>query len=176
MTPIHAPKPGKKNFTPAPEGLWRAVCCDVVLKPEQETPWGLKDKLVVRFELDDLAGHVTWTDSDGEEHTTRYTAQFQETLSVHKKGNLRRRIETWKGKFATDDDAANFDFEGLVGQNAQIQVQHSAPTDDGTVYANIVAIVPAPAGVPALTVSKTYIPMLKREAKKGSGGGDSLPF
>lgn len=174
MTPIHAPKPGKKNFKPAPEGLWRAVCCDVILKPDQETPWGLKDKLVVRFELDDTAGSVTWIDSDGEEHTTRYTAQFQETLSVHKKGNLRRKIETWLGKkFATDDEAAGFDFEGLVGKNAQVQIQHSNPTDDGTVYANIVAIVPAPVGVPALTVSPTYIPMLKREPRESK---ENVPF
>lgn len=167
--PIRAPKPGNKNWTPAPEGLWRAVCCDVWMEPQVETKFGLKDLLIIVFQLEDDAGTVTWKDKDGNEHTTRFTVRIRPTLSVNKKSNLRKYVETWRGqKFASDDDAAEFDFEGLVGANCQVQIIHSAPTDDGTVYANINAIMPPAKGLPQITV-KDYIAKKDRDE-------DALPF
>lgn len=172
--PIHAPKPGNKDWKPAPEGLWRAVCCDVWLETDVETKFGTKDMLHVLFQLEEEAGRVTYEDKDGIMHNSLVTAKARYTLSVNTKSNLRKMVEGWRGKkFASDDEAASFDFEKLVGANAQIQVQHSKPTDDGKVYANVTLVAPPPKGLPELQV-EGYV---RRQDRDENGDSDSaLPF
>ncbi len=61
-------------------------------------------------------------------------------LSMSAKSNLRKNIESWKGKKFTDTEAEKFDILGLVGTTAYINIIHSEKDDN--VYANISSIIP----------------------------------
>lgn len=156
---IRAPEPKQREWHNAPEGVHRAVCVDVYLKPQVETKFGVKDFVYFTFQLD--AASAGTVEIDG--MNKPYIASRRESLSVHKKANLRKMAEGWRGKkFVDDDEAANFDFESFVGANAQIQIVHSEPAEDGTVYANITALLPAASGLEPL-VSQDYERMKDRD-------------
>lgn len=46
-------KKSKSNFEPAPQGLHHAVCCDVVDLGVQETKFGKKEMLQIRWQLEE---------------------------------------------------------------------------------------------------------------------------
>lgn len=139
-------KNNKRDFTPAPEGLWQAVCVDVVDKGMQKSPWGDNHKVELR-----------WVLSESMVNTGKpFMVTKRYTLSLHEKSNLRRDLEMWRGKKFTGDESDEFDLEKLLGANCQIQVIHNG-SDDGTVYANVQAIVPAPRGVNKISIPSDYI-------------------
>lgn len=134
-------KAKSKDFTPAPEGLHRSVCCDVVNLGMQDGMFGRKHMVAIVHQIEE---RIPATGKP-------FLVQKRYTLSMHKKANLRRDIESWVGKkFASDDDAERFDLEKLINFNGQVNVSHRT-TDAGT-FANIEAIVPAPKGVAPLRV------------------------
>ena len=161
---LEEPKPTKENemaiiaknkksdFTPAPEGLWQAVCVDVVDKGMQKTPWGENHKVDIR-----------WVISETMVNTGQpFMVNKRYTLSLHEKSNLRRDLEMWRGKKFTGDESDAFDLERLLGANCQIQVIHNS-SDDGTVYANVQAIVPAGRGSTKIPIPSDYIRAKDRE-------------
>jgi hypothetical protein len=148
-------KNNKRDFTPAPEGLWPAVCVDVVDKGMQKTPWGDTHKVEIRWVLSETMVNT------GKPFmvTKRYT------LSLHEKSNLRRELETWRGKKFTGEESDAFDLEKLLGVNCQLQVIHNS-SDDGSVYANVQAIVPAGRGMDKLLIPSDYIRACNRDKTK----------
>jgi hypothetical protein len=96
------------------------------------------------------------------------------TLSLHEKANLRRELETWRGKKFTAEEGEGFDLEKLLGANCQLQVIHNEK-DDGTVYANVQAIVPAGRGLEKLSIPPDYVRAINRDktstdSKPGTNG------
>lgn len=147
--PIHG-KARSKDFTPAPEGLHRAVCCDVVNLGMVDGTFGRKHMVSLVFQIEE---RMPGTDKP-------FIVMKRYTLSMHKKANLRRDIESWFGKkFSTDEQAEAFDVEKVIGQNAQVNVSQRT-TDTGT-FSNIEAIVPSAKGVNRLEV-EDYIRKCKR--------------
>ena len=68
-------------------------------------------------------------------------------LTLHEKGQLRKDLETWRGKAFTDTEIAQgFDLEQLINQRAQVQVQHVTKND--AIYANVVGVTVAAAAPP----------------------------
>lgn len=125
----------KSNFNPAPEGLFTAVCVDVVDMGEMETQWGMKRKIQIRWQLDEK-------DPD----TGRpFMIAARYTASLSEKATLRHILETWRSKKFTPEELQGFDLEKLIGVNCQIQIVHN-PGDQGRVYANVLAVVPAAKG------------------------------
>lgn len=136
----------RRASNPPPEGLYPAVCVDVVDDGEVDTGFGPQHKITLVFEID----------LENPEFEDRYRVYQRYTLSMHQKANLRKAIDGWRGKKFTDDQAYDFDIETLVGKNAQIQVIHNI-TEDGRVFANVAAIVPPQKGVAAMRPSATYV-------------------
>jgi hypothetical protein len=155
----------KRNFEPAPEGLHRAVCVDVVDLGVQPTDWGEKHKVSIRWLIEEK-------DMSGKQ----YMVSSRYTLSLDKKANLRKVLETWRGRKFTAEELAGFDLEKLIGANCQLQVSHSDPSEDGTVYANVQAVVPAVQGLPYLDVPRDYVRAKDRENNPRRMGDDSTPF
>lgn len=60
------------------------------------------------------------------------------TLSMYDKANLRKDLESWRGKGYTDAEADNFDITKLLGQPCLLSVIHQPRKDDPT--KNYVAI------------------------------------
>jgi hypothetical protein len=134
-----APAPrSASSFVPCPEGLHLACCVDVIDLGIVPSAFGEKPKIRIVWQV--AAVH----------NGRRFDVRKLYTLSLHKKAALRKDLEAWRGKKFTDAEIANgFNLERLLGANCQIQVQHDAG-DDGVVWANVTAIVPAPVGVAKL--------------------------
>ena len=168
---IYARRP-KTQFTPCPEGLHPAVCVDVVDLGIQKTTWGEKHQVELRWQIEDRNPATN----------KRFDVRKWYTLSLHEKASLRKDLECWRGRKFTDDEADEFDLEKLLGANCQLQVIHTLG-GEGTVYANVQAIVPQNKKMGALR-PEDYIRQKDRDAKPANGGkpeddsepDDSVPF
>src|SRR4051794_3684689 len=80
-----------------------------------------------------------------------------ETYSMGKKSNLRKLVEGMSGISLHDDEAYNFDFDALLGQECLLNVVHNER--DGNIYANIQGASPLPKGMtaPELVNEKRFI-------------------
>ena len=64
------------------------------------------------------------------------------------KANLRKDLESWRGKAFTDDEAKAFDVTNLMGKACMINIIHEAAKNDPTkIYANISSGNPGSQGV-----------------------------
>jgi len=71
------------------------------------------------------------------------------TLSLHEKANLRKDLESWRGKAFTEDEAKNFDITKLLGVPCMLSILHK-PSKDGTkVYERISSVSPLMKGYEA---------------------------
>ena len=141
----------KNDFTPAPEGLHRAVCVDVVdlgMQPTKE--WGEKHMVQIRWFIEER----------DPKSDKPFLVMSRYTLSLGKKARLRQNLEAWRGKKFTEEELAGFDLENLIGVNCQLQIVHNVKED--TTYANVQVIVPAPKGVPPLPIPSDYVRVCDR--------------
>jgi hypothetical protein len=121
------------DFTPAPVGLHRAVCCDVVELGMIETKFGKKEKIEIAWQIDELM-------EDG----NRFKVIKWYNKTLHPEGNLCKDLESWRGRAFTEQEVSGFDLEKLLGANCQLNVVHKT-TDRGT-FANVSAVLPAAKG------------------------------
>jgi hypothetical protein len=159
----------RKDFTPAPEGLHQAVCCDVVDKGLRKTPWGEKHKIELRWQIEgepDESGHLPMV-------TKWYT------LSLSDKAILRHHLEAWRGRKFTTEELQGFDLEKLIGVNCQIQIAHDLGAE-GKIYANVQAIVPLGKGMTKMRPSEDYVRVQDRDKTKPvdevAEEDESVPF
>lgn len=65
------------------------------------------------------------------------------TLSMNEKANLRKDLESWRGKKWTDEEANDFDITKLIGAPCLLNITHKASKKDATVfYEEISSITP----------------------------------
>ena len=166
---IIAKKP-ESTFTPCPEGLHHAVCVDVVDLGIVNTSFGDKHKVRIIWQIEDV----------NDETGRRFDARKPYNLSLHEKATLRKDLESWRGRKFSEEELRGFDLEKLVGANCQIQVVQDIG-DEGTIYANVQAVVPAPKNVPKMTAQE-YVRIKDRPKTQGNGptpakeGDDDIPF
>lgn len=165
---IIAKDSGAGNYEPVPEGLYAAVCCDVIDKGLQETQYGAKHKVQIRWQIDHLR-------EDGKPALAMATY----TVSLSEKASLRKVLESWRGKKFTAKELEGFDLELLLDKGCQVQLVHSLG-QNGRTFANVQAVVPLGKGVKAAKVTD-YIRTKDREqkpqeAKQEADGDDDLPF
>lgn len=137
--PIYARKK-ESDYSPAPEGLWPAVCVDVVDLGILDSPFGPQVKIEIRWQLEE-------EDPKGGK---RFLVVQRYTPSLHQKSKLRPLLEAWRGKKFTADEEKKFDIEKLLGANCQLSITHNIK-DEGRVYSNVQAVVP-----PARNATKIY--------------------
>lgn len=141
VTPIKAPVSAGGDFEIAPEGVFLARCYKMVdVGTQTETgQFGTKEnrKIYLYWEL--------LQDDDGEEirmedGKTPFSIFNSYKLSLHPKANLRKHIDSWRGKKLTEEEAADFDLTKLLGAFCKLQITHSTSKDGQKTYANIEAI------------------------------------
>jgi hypothetical protein len=131
------------NFTPAPAGLHSGICVMVVDLGHQSTPFGIKPKVLIGWELPEVLM------DDGKPYVI--TRQFGATLS--KQGALRPIIDAWRGRGLTAEEARSFDLSKLVGKPCKLLIQH-VNTDDGKTYANVQAAIKPEVNQPTVAQSE----------------------
>jgi len=128
-------KESEGHFDPAPPGLHSAVCCDVVDLGMVDGKFGPKRKLKLIFQL-------KAKNKQGE----RFQARASYTQSLMEGSNLRRDLESWRGRAFNEVERKAFDVEKLIGVNCQISLKHNQSKSTGRTYAQITVILPASKG------------------------------
>ena len=140
----------ESDYEVAPEGLWHAVCVDVVDLGIVESKFGPQVKIEIRWQLEEK-------DSKGRPFliVQRYTP------SLHDKSRLKPMLEAWRGRKFSLEEQKRFDIEKLIGANCMLQIIHNIK-DEGRVFANVQAVVQPPRNVAALRPSEDYVRVVNR--------------
>jgi len=137
---------GGGNYALPPAGTHIARCfyvCDfgtqiVEFQGERKT----HHKVRVGFELP-TEKHV-FDESKGEEP---FTVSKEYTLSLHEKSNLRRDLESWRGRPFTEEESKGFGIEKLIGQPCMLAVMHEPKKDGSGKFAKVTALTRPPKGL-----------------------------
>lgn len=132
------------NFKPLPEGTHLAVCSAVVDVGLQESPWGDKETVFLRFEVPAERIKKTQNGYETDEPAVHWQ-RYNKTLN--KKADLYKDLKAWRGRDFTDEELAGFDLFNIVGKCCQLAVVHNRKED--RVYANLEAVVAPPKGIQA---------------------------
>lgn len=136
---------GGKDFDPVPEGSHLAVCDMFVDLGMQDSNFGAKHKIYLRWQIPSL--RMEW-EKDGEKHEGPMAIGGTYTLSLSEKSNLRPMLQSWRGRAFTPDELKRFDVSSVLGAPCLITVAHK-PKEGGGVYANVGTVAKLPSGVPA---------------------------
>ena len=134
--PFTAPVGEKRELIPAKS--YQAVCYALIDLGTHETPFGESHKIYMTFEIPGLRIEY---ERDGEKLEGPKVIGKEFTWSMHEKSNLRKAMESWRGKPFTELQAKDFDFTKLLGVNCTIQIMHGT-SKKGNEYAYINAILP----------------------------------
>lgn len=69
------------------------------------------------------------------------------TLSMNEKANLRKTLESWRGKGFSEDEAKAFDITKLLGVPCMINIIHKPSKDGSRTYEEIAGVMPMPKGM-----------------------------
>jgi len=122
----------KTKSDPVPAGTHHAVCYGVIAvgtqPSEKFTP---RQKIIVCFEIP--AERIIIKDQDLPRGISK-----RYTLSLNEKSNLRKDLQSWRGKPFTPTELDGFDVSKVIASNCLITVLHSDRA--GAVYADITSI------------------------------------
>lgn len=136
---------GGKDFDPVPEGSHLAVCDMFVDLGMQDSNFGAKHKIYLRWQIPSL--RMEW-EKDGVKHEGPMAIGGQYTLSLSEKSNLRPMLQSWRGQAFTPEELKRFDVTTILGKPCMLSVVHK-PKEGGGVYANVGTVMKLPKGVPA---------------------------
>jgi len=154
---------GSGDFDPVPAGSYVARCISVVDFGLQETKWEPKSQVYLGFEV--AAVRVEWTDKDDKHHEGPALIGQRFTNSLNEKANLRKALESWRGRAFTEKQLEGWDLFNVLDAPCMISVVHNTSADGTKTYANIAAIMRCPKG--------TEVPDREGELLKYSPHDDS---
>ena len=127
---------GGGDYKRLESGTYAAVCnllADIGLQPGSVKFPTPKHMVVIRFEV---PSERLEYEIDGVKKEGPMTIYGRYTASMNEKANLRKLLESWRGKKFTDDEARNFDIAKLLGVPCLLTVTESTG-NDGKTYSNI---------------------------------------
>jgi hypothetical protein len=148
----------KKDYTPATEGLWQAVCADVIDLGLVKDSFGEKHKVKI----------VWLTEEIDQKNNRNMQVSKRYNLSLHEKATLRKDLESWRGRKFNQEELKKFDLEKLIGANCQLSISHNVK-DEGEVYANVQAVVPLGKQTGKMRVPDDYVRFIDRDKSNGNG-------
>lgn len=130
---------GGRDFEPVEEGLHHAICYGVIdIGTQFNSKFGKwVHQCYITFELPEQRIKI-----DGRDMPRAISKKF--TVSLHEKAELRKYLQTWRGKAFSQEELQGFDIKNLIGVNCFIQIIHSQKNDK--TFANIAGIIPLPKG------------------------------
>lgn len=137
------PKPTGGNFKPCPEGNHIAACYRIIDFGTQKNTFKGKEKeqhqILISWEIPDEKM------DDGRP----FTINGKYTWSMSEKANLRKALESWRGKpfVEADFETNGFDIKNILGAGCMLNVVHRH--DDGNTYTDIKSVARLPKGIVA---------------------------
>jgi|TARA_R110002167_G_scaffold28250_8_gene95306 hypothetical protein len=155
----------KVEFTPHPAGQHQGDIFEVEVRLQEETPWGLKDKIILKIQSE-----TPMLDEDGNQRTDQSGEpmffNIWEFLTLTRKGKLGDRRAAILGRTLTNDDFGDgYDpEEEFLNRKVGYVIKHKPGKEQGTISASIETMWP---------IGK--IPTTK-EAPPAVAKDDDLPF
>jgi hypothetical protein len=149
--PITLPEQNKYENVPA--GTYIGLCFRVLDLGHQYSEFYKKSdhKILISWELNEMM-------QDGRP----FTISKRYTLSSGKKANLRKDLESWRGKPFTEEEYGTFDLGKLIGKGCMIGVTQT--TRDGETRADVSSVMGLPKGtIPPVAVNETVYLSLAKE-------------
>jgi hypothetical protein len=138
---IIAEKKEGGNFIQVEPGMYAARCYSMIEIGTIETEFNgekkKQQKVSITWELPTET--AIFHDEKGPEP---FVVSKKYTLSMHEKANLRKDLESWRGKGYTDKEAEKFDITRLLGQPCNLNVIHVPAKEAGKTYVQIASISP----------------------------------
>lgn len=155
--PLTASSTSGGNSTPAPAGTHVARCVRVVdlgtQKDDGQFGVKIQPKVMLAFELPTELH--TFKEENGPEP---YMVSKEYTLNLGEKANLRKDLESWRGRPFTEEELKGFNVGKLLDKTCTLSIIHK-PTKSGGLAARISGIGPSMKGVttpPAITEKLLY--------------------
>lgn len=123
------------NFIPAPPGAHSAVAVDVVDLGMLEVSFGGKKKTQHKI-------RIVWQIEEVMADNRPFIVQKRYTLSLHEKAQLRKDLESWRGRPFTDQELEGFDVETVIGVACLLNVIQEKK--ESSTYANVTSIMKLP--------------------------------
>src|SRR5215469_847031 len=144
------------SFKGVPAGSHVAICdivADLGIQPGSKAYPTPKRQVYIRFEIP--AERVDF-EKDGVKLEGPAVIGNCYTASMNEKAQLRKQLESWRGKRFTDEEAELFDVSSILGKACLLTVVEKQIGD--RVYSNIAAIGPLPKGMqsPILETNALY--------------------
>ena len=154
----------KSAFVPHPTGQHQGHIFEVEVRYQEETPWGLKDKIILKIESE-----TPMLDEDGNQRTDQSGEEMYfniwEFLTLTRKGKLGDRRAAMLGRPLTNEDFGDgYDPENeFLNRKIGYVIKHKPGKEQGTISASIETMWP-------IGEAPT------KEAKKAKVKDDDLPF
>ena len=128
---IIAEKPEGGNFIQVEPGTYVARCYSMIeigtIEVEFKGEKKKQHKVAITWELPTET--AIFHEEEGPEP---FVVSKKYTLSMHEKSNLRKDLESWRGKGYTDKEAEKVDITKLIGQPCLLSVIQSPRPDDAS--------------------------------------------
>jgi len=134
------------DIEPIPAGVHVAICYGIVDLGTHHNPTFGNDahKVLVQWEIPEVRGDF---EREGQKVNLPRAISKRYTLSLSEKANLRRDLESWRGRKFTASELSGFDLKAVLGAACQLQIVHETGKTDGRTYATIAAIMALPKGM-----------------------------
>jgi hypothetical protein len=136
---LTARDPGGNSYVPPEEGVFQAVCYGIYdIGTQYSEKWNKSaHRVIIAWEIPDARIEL---ERDGKTINLPRGVSKEYTLSLHQKAQLRKDLETWRGRTFTKEELAGFDLSNILKANCMIQILHVKSNEK--TYANVAAIMP----------------------------------
>lgn len=143
---LTAKESGGSSIAPIEPGVYVGICYGVLdLGTHENRTYGKEEhRVLLQWELPDCRGEF---ERDGEKVDLPRAISKRYTLSLHEKSNLRRDLESWRGRSFTEQELEGFDLQNVLGTPCQLQINHET-TEKGKTFAAVASIMSLPRGAP----------------------------
>lgn len=132
-------KEAMERIPPLSEGVYEAVCSGLIDLGRQYSKQYDRVNDQIRLVWDVLGETVKYGDKESPRQV------FSDlTVSLDEKSNMRKLLQSWRGKSFTTEELKGFDLRNVLGVGCQVQIIHKN-TDNG-VYGKVNTVIPLPKG------------------------------
>jgi hypothetical protein len=146
----------EKKRDPIADGVYQAVTTQIIdLGTQYNEHFGKSShQVMITWEIPELTIKF---EKDGKEIEAPRVISKKYTLSLGEKANLRKDLQSWRGRAFTDQELEGFDLLNVLEKNCMLQIINT--TKDGKTYSNISSILPLYKGmtpIPPYTKAQYY--------------------